>query len=179
MKSVRRGFVTLALSAAFAAAGLGAAAAEPIAAPPAQFAPELMEEFEDEYGVRELDVLRAELNRALEQALTRVDSSLAQNGAGLTLDVTIERAQPNRPTFAQLGAEPGLSYVGSFGVGGAALTGVLRRADGQVLAEIDHRYFETDIRDVIGYSTWHDARRAFRGFADKVAQAYQQAHAAG
>jgi hypothetical protein len=165
--------VALGALVAVSGAGMTASAAE---APVARvaFTPEFAEKLHEDYGDREADVLR----RDLDEALARAFEDVAQTDAGVTLDVTIEDARPNRPTMEQLGARVGLSYAHSYGIGGAELSGVLRAADGSVIAEIEHRYFEDDIRDVIARGTWSDARRAMRQFADKVADAYAQ-HARG
>lgn len=161
------------LSCVAVALGFAATAvAGPINAPPAAIGPELQEALEDDYGVREADALRRDLTRALERALSDVDATLADTGAPVTLEVTILNAKPNRPTLEQLRDQPALSFALSRSIGGAALEGVLRDAEGRELARVESEFFETDIRDTIGASTWHDARRAMRRFANDVAEAY-------
>jgi AICAR transformylase/IMP cyclohydrolase PurH len=159
-----------AFSAAFAAA-LGLFVAIPMAAAqqPAvreiTFSPELQTELAEDYGAREAPVLQ----RAVEQAL----ASQIEQRAGLTIDVVIVDAAPNRPTMEQLGQRVGLSMQ-SISVGGAEIKALIRGTDGQVVAEVDHRFYDRSFADLTGAeSTWSSARRAIRQWARKVADAYE------
>ncbi|MGE0829515.1 MAG: hypothetical protein AB7O04_09205, partial [Hyphomonadaceae bacterium] len=160
----------------FAIAGLALAAsstlafADPVAHPAITFAPELHAELQENYGEREARVLSGYVDRALQRELTRAG---IQN-RGIQIETTIIDARPNRPTFQQLIDRPGLDSMGSVSIGGAELSAVLRGADGQALGEVRHRYYESDIRNVMSGSTWHDAQRAIGVFARKVAREYQR-----
>jgi hypothetical protein len=142
------------------------AAADPVTVSQIAFAPDLQETFEEEYGVREQDTLRGIIARALTQA--------TESGPdGLSIDVTVVEAMPNRPTLLQARGQPGLDTFRSLSIGGAKFTGVVRDANNTVVAEITHEFRENDIAQAVGASTWSDARRAAQGFARKVARATQ------
>src|SRR5262249_29618578 len=95
-------------------------------------------------------------------------------GAPVRIETTIVSARPNKPTFQQLIAQPGLDYGLSFGTGGAELTAVLRGPDGAALGEVHHTYYSYDLRYVYTFTTWGDADRAISRFARKVAVEYQR-----
>jgi hypothetical protein len=139
---------------------------------PISFSPEFETELREELGMREGDYLRSDVETAVRRALARrgVDVSSA---AG-TIEIVIVDADPNRPTMQQLADEPGLDYMRSVSLGGAELRAVLRGANGEVLAEVDHRGYNHSISDFSGMApnTWSEARRAIRRFANKVADAY-------
>jgi hypothetical protein len=132
------------------------------------FSPEFQQTLEEELGVREGNVLQAAVSDAVGRALTE---------RGVTEDVVVEvsiiDAQPNRPTMQQVAARPGLDALSSVSIGGAELRGVVRGPDGQVLSEVTHRRYNHSLSDVYpAVSTWTEARRAIRQFANKIADAY-------
>jgi hypothetical protein len=135
------------------------------------FSPEFQASLEEELGARE----GAYLSDAVQEAIGR---ALAARGVAASnaihIDVTIVDADPNRPTFQQLRDEPGLDAIRSISIGGAELRAVLRGADGAVINEVDHRRYNHSIQDVSlgAATTWSEARRAIRQFANKVADAY-------
>lgn len=151
----------LALTLMFAAAPLTveAASAPPVADVRVEIGGELARKA-DEYGPRELDRLKGDLRADVEQALRR-KGRLARDG--VRLEVTVTDAVPNRPTFAQMGRRPDLS-MRSFGVGGATIEAREITADGHSRA-LSFRWYESDIRNARGASTWSDAERAFELFA--------------
>jgi len=114
----------------------------------------------DDYGAREFEYLKADLRRAVERELAKGG---AVSPSGGVLDLVIEDAKPNRPTFEQMVDRPGLSFE-SRSIGGAEVSGTLTLPDG---SEIPLRYgwFETDFRNTLGSATWSDAERAFDRFA--------------
>lgn len=114
----------------------------------------------DRIGMREIDELREDLAKSVGRALTRSGAQRA--------DLVLEMATPNRPTFEQLGRRPGLSFW-SIGLGGASITGTVTRADGAV-QPVSYRWYESDLRQVRGYTTWTDAERAFDLLAYKIAR---------
>ncbi len=117
------------------------------------------------YGEREFNYLSNDLQRSIENAAAR-SGDPALDGARFNL--VIADAQPNRPTFKQLGDTIGLSPR-SFGVGGATLEGSVTYPDGRVVP-VSYRWYNHDITDARGSTTWTAASRAFDMFAYKVAR---------
>jgi hypothetical protein len=151
---------------ALTAAALLASASTAVAAPASVsvvIGPELQKKAEQTYGVREMRILADDLQ-------TSVEKRLARTGAydGARVELTLVDAKPNRPTFEQLGKTPGLSLE-SFGIGGATIEGRIVRADGSA-QPVGYRWYETDIRQAYGYSTWHDAMWTFDRFAGRLAK---------
>ena len=157
---------------ALALAAFLASAATAVAAPAevsVAIAPELQIKAERDYGVRDVQRLADELRRDVTRAL-------AQTGVhdGARVELVLVDAKPNRPTFKQLGDTPGLSME-SFGIGGARIEGQVVSADGQT-TPLSYRWYENDIRDAWGASTWHDAEWAFQRFAKRLSRGQQLAH---
>ena len=149
------------------------AAAAPVTLAPVSYSPEFQASLNDDLGTREGAYLSDAVTRSLTGALERAGAQVGTPG-GLTVETTIIEAAPNRPTMQQLVSKPGLSEIYSISIGGAELNAVIRGADGSVLAEVHHRRFSSDIRDVIPPAIeWSDAHRAIRQFAVKVANAYR------
>lgn len=145
-------------------ASLGPAAA--MAAPATvetQIGPDLAKLAGDTYGQRDIDALSAQLRREVERAVA--DAPDLQDAR---ISLTLNDARPNRPTMKQLADKPGLSY-GSFGVGGAAIEARITRADGST-SELSYRWYETDIRQAAGRSTWQDAEWTISRFARLLAR---------
>ncbi len=117
--------------------------------------PELQKKAEKTYGVRDVNELAGDLQKAVSKALAR---SGAYGDA--QIELTLVDAKPNRPTFKQMGDTPGLSYQ-SFGIGGAQIEGKAVAADGKV-TPLKYAWYESDIRWVHAYSTWHDAQGHLR-----------------
>jgi hypothetical protein len=153
----------LALAAAVAA---GLAFAGPAAAVTVEtkIAPEFQEKLEDDYGVREAGILS-------EALVKKIETQLASKGAKVDrVVVTIHDAKPNRPTMEQVSEKMGLDPIRSISVGGAKVSGVAYDASGKEVGSVAYDWYETDIRQVLGSSTWHDARWAFDRFARKLAK---------
>lgn len=151
----------------------GAALAdEPITIAPISFGEELMEKA-DEYGEREFGRLARYMERQLDNRLEGLE--LAD---GTVLQVTIVDADPNRPTMEQMRDTPGLSMT-SISLGGAELEAVLVSADGEVLERFEYARRSHHIRDVIGASTWSDARRTMQGFARHIGEAVAERSGTG
>lgn len=149
----------LALAVAAQAAPLGPAADVNVA-----IGPELQAKA-DQYGQRDLDYLAAELRESVQEAFERAGGLSA---GGATIDLILEDALPNRPTFRQMALKPGLSYA-SFGIGGATISGVLTTADGRRVP-LSYRWYESDIRWSQGAGTWMDAENTFDRFARRLAR---------
>jgi hypothetical protein len=153
--------VVPALAFALALAVPAATFAAPVSDIQVTLGPKLLAKAKDKnYGQRDLDYLTTDLKNAIQRSL----KAKGELGRGRRLEVVIEDATPNRPTFGQMSANPSLS-MRSVGVGGATVRGHL---GGQ---EISYSYWATDIRDERGSATWTDAENAFDGFAHKVADA--------
>ena len=115
------------------------------------------------YGADEVERLRADLQKAVSRALDHAGPKAPER-----VDLVLESATPNRPTFKQLGETPGLS-MRSLGLGGAAVTGSAVGADG-VIHPISYRWKETDLRQAVGSATWTDAHRTFDRLAHRLAK---------
>ncbi|WP_203292954.1 hypothetical protein [Maricaulis parjimensis] len=161
------------ITAFFAMAALTAPtlAGEPVSIAEIRFG-EALQEKADEYGQRELEYLASEMREALEREL---GDHLGENG--LVLDVVILDATPNRPTMEQA-ASRGLHHS-SVSIGGASLEAHLLDANGVELESYAYSWRTHNIRDVIGYSTWTDARRTIRRFADDIGESIEERDASG
>ncbi|MFN3537358.1 MAG: hypothetical protein ACK4Y4_07940 [Brevundimonas sp.] len=150
-----------------AAAGVTAALAGAAAAQPADVTVTIGDRLDREAS-RELGQAEvAERARALEARLQR---ELASNPAydGARIHLVLTDVAPNRPTRQQLSNTPGLDYIRSFSIGGAAIEGQVTTADGQV-RPIRYDWYSHDIRDARFQSTWQDADRAFMRFSRQLA----------
>lgn len=105
----------------------------------------------DRYGEREL--------RDLADVLQRRIAIDAGRSGFVRADLILEDARPNRPTLQQQSRNVGLSFQ-SISLGGAAITGQITRADGST-QPLTFSYFETDLSQDRGATTWYDANRAF------------------
>lgn len=133
------------------------------------FSPAFQEALAEDIGEREGAYLSSTLTRYVENALAR----RGVNADGLTIELQIVNADPNRPTLRQLSANPAIDSMRSVSTGGAELRAILRDRSGGVIAEVDHSYYTQNLRDVfVVPNTWTDARRSMQQFANKVADAY-------
>lgn len=160
------------IAAAFAALSLPALASPVLLSPPAA-APEFQKKLDREFGVRELAQLSDYATERLTRELTARGAQVGGAG-GLTIAVVIRDAKPNKPTFKQMSAQPGLSYGHSFGIGGADLEATITDAAGRSQV-VRYEWYETDITQAITAWTWSDAHRAIRRFAVEVAKTYAAA----
>lgn len=149
------------------------AAAEPVSLTPITFSSEFQTSLDRDLGVREGDLLRNRVERAVTAALVRRGATV-QSSAPIIIDIEIVDANPNRPTFQQLSNPPYPSLMESTSIGGAQLRATLRGADGQVLDTVSYRQYNSSF-DEFRFerpATWSEAGRAINVFADKVADAY-------
>ena len=161
------------LTAMAALAFAQSAAAAPVSVGSVSFSPEMQTTLERRLGDREGPMLQDDVSRALTRALRRAGAEVGP-GAGVTVETTIVDADPNLPTMKELSDMPGLSMIDSMSIGGAELHAVIRGADGRTLAEVNHRRYSMSLLDIDFPTTqWHDAQRAIRQFAEKVADAYE------
>ncbi len=165
-----RWFIPLGVLAALAFAQTAQAA--PVSVADVAIAPTFQDTLHKKLGDREGEILQDRVAREVSRALQRAGADVT-SGAGVRVETTIVDADPNRPTLKELGDTPGLSMLGSISTGGAHLTGVIRNADGSVVAEVDHRQYSASLFDVLpGAGEWQDADRSIRQYARKVAAAY-------
>lgn len=150
---------------ALAALGLvGSALAEPmatVASVDVTLSPELRQKAVDEYGVRDVERLARDLRKEVAREMEKTGVL-----AGGRLELVLVDAQPNRPTFKQMGNTPGLSLQ-SFGVGGATIEGRAISIDGEV-TPVMFKWYETDIRQSQYTTTWSDAEYAMQRFATRL-----------
>lgn len=142
-----------------AAATLAASAARATpASVDVQLSPALQGKAERSLGVRDVDRLARELRG-------EVTKRLARTGAydGARIELVLADAEPNRPTYQQLGAEPGLSER-SHGIGGAEIEGRVITADGRV-TPVRYRYYSPTLALASHAGIWTDAEWAFQRFA--------------
>lgn len=132
----------------------------------AKVSPEFQKKLDDDIGARETRVL----TEALTNKVSNIFNSRGINAARVV--VTIEDAKPNRPTFEQVSSKPGLDAMRSISLGGARVTGVAYDAAGKEIGTLDYDWYESDLSNTVGSTTWTDARTAFdrfsRRFADKL-----------
>ena len=129
----------------------------------------LESELANAYGLEEREALRGYVAESLTRAIGR---SIAARAAahGLSVEVVLDDARPTHPTRRQLADDPSIDFLSSVSLGGAALTGAVRSADGRVLARVAYRHFAPDLASVSpAASAWADARVAIEGFAVEVA----------
>jgi hypothetical protein len=155
--------VILAAAAAALTASLASVAQAAPASVDVAVGPLLQAKGEKTYGVRDVRQLADELRADVQRQLTRTG---AYDGA--KVELVLSDAVPNRPTFKQLGDQPGLSYQ-SFGLGGARIDGRIVTADGRE-TPVSYRYYESDIRYARYDSTWSDADWTISRFAYELAR---------
>ena len=110
----------------------------------------------------------------LTQDLVSATASAAARGGFTRLDLVIEYARPNHPTINQLGLDASLSFR-SVAIGGATITGEAFRADGSS-APLKFSWYETDLRQEYGATTWTDAERAFQFLGGELARGHTPDH---
>ena len=117
--------LTLGLLASIAAAGIAQAAQiGPVADVQITFGKDIQTKPRI-YGAKEKKHLETELREA-------VESKVGTSRSGGRLELTIEDAKPNRPTWTQQSFEPSISYARSYGIGGARITGARPKASPQL-----------------------------------------------
>lgn len=171
--------LTLALAGCAAIALAGSAAAEQVTLAPISYSSAFEATLTRDFGAAEGVYLSEDVTQAISQALAH--RGVAVGAGGLTIEVSIVSADPNRPTLQQLFRHTNLDWGRSASLGGAELHATIRSADGRALTEVTHRHYDTTFADYSGYPappTWWTAERAIDRFAEKVADAYEaQTHA--
>ena len=119
-------------------------------------------------GEREIGRLTGMLHDDIARELASMSWLAPEEGSGVsTLFVTLEDADPNRPTFGQMSGNPSLDYR-SHSVGGAEISAELRDAAGNVVATYHYEWMSNDIRFAAHAGTWTDASRVFDRFARQL-----------
>ena len=152
-------FSALLFGAALLAAPLAAAADISVS-----YSEDFAEALEEDYGTREGERLTKTVRTDLEQALERRGVDVAR------IEVVIHDAKPNRPTMQQASDKPGLDMIRSVSIGGMDLSAKAFDGEGNLVAEMQYDWYQNNIRDVIGASTWWDAGRASDRFSRKLAR---------
>lgn len=129
------------------------------------YSDDFQEKLEDDYGPKEGEKLAEDIRDDIEHAFKKANIDPAR------VTVVIVDAKPNRPTMQQLSDKPGLDMLRSKSIGGMDLKGIAYDADGNVIAEIEYDWYESDIRNVVAASVWSDANRASRRFAKELTEA--------
>lgn len=153
----------LAPAAAALILGLAGAANAAPATVEVTIAPQLMAKAEKDYGVRDVRELADELRSDVQRAIAKTQ---AYDDA--RVELVLADAAPTRPTFKQLSDRPGLS-MRSISLGGAEISGRVVYADGHE-TPIHYRYFETDLRNSYGETTWGHADQGLSLFAHRFAR---------
>ena len=118
------------------------------------------------YGQRAIDYLLEDVMDELAEDMADADVEVSDT-AQYTLRVTLEMAKPNRPTFAQLSHEPGLSYQ-SYGTGGAEISAEILDASGAVIGTMEYDHYSTFTDRYFKPGTWTDAKLAISRFSKKT-----------
>jgi len=167
----RVSIVGSALSAAVSAMALSAAALSAASLPVSkiEFAPAVIADLRDHYGMEETEVLRSAILTAVSHATAGVAVA-----PGLSVSVTVRDIAPSNPTRRQL-ADNRADAAGSRFVGGADLSGEVRDAQGHVVVSVMYRYYPSIAGSgAAGPDPWADARLAVDQFAVKLAAALRR-----
>lgn len=161
MKTVSR------LRVACALLGLVAATTAMAAGPPVTvtLAPSLSERLDKSLGAEEGPVLQRIVTEAVTKAVTADRCPDAAR-----VEVSVTDADPTHPTRQQLLDQPGLDFLRSRSIGGAALSAKMFNADGHVTGSLSYRRYPPTLGlGSMAAETWSDARLAIDRFAAKLA----------
>lgn len=169
--------LTLALAGLSALAFAATASAEQVTLSPVSYSPAFQTALNRDLGDREGTYLSNDLMTSVTDAIARRGAVFGANG--VSIEISIVSADPNRPTMRQLFRRPELDAGRTVGVGGAEFHAVVKGSDGHTLSEVNHRLYNYSLDDLGGPpTTWTTAERAIDQFAEKVADAYEaQTHA--
>jgi hypothetical protein len=128
-------------------------------------APALAERLDTSLGIEEGPVLQRIVTEAVARAVT---PDRCRDTA--RIDITLAEAEPTHPTRRQLIDQPGLDFLRSKSIGGAALSAKIFNADGKVIDTVSYRRYPPTIQWASeAAETWSDARLAIDNFATKLA----------
>lgn len=148
-----------------------AAQAAPLKILPPVLAPAAQEQFDEDYGAREIPYLQRALQRRVERQLVRAGADL-NDLSGSSLRITLLEAKPSRLTFAQQSQRNTLDYTLSRSLGGADIRAELLDTSGAVIDTMDFSWYEFDFGFSQASTPWFDAERAFDLFAIKLRKWY-------
>ncbi len=121
------------------------------------------------YGDREIEYLIEEMQEEIVEDFAKHKLSLSDDAPTL-MRVTIDMAQPNRPTFNQLSRDTSLSFK-SFGIGGADVSVEFIDAKGEIIGNASYDYYSSiHERQFQGRATWSDANRTFSRFSKRLSK---------
>lgn len=166
-----RSFLALFAFALFLASQATTAWAAPLNILPLVVAPAAQEQFDEEYGAREIPYLQRSLQTRIARQLAKAGADLA-DASGPSLRITLLDAKPSRLTFDQLSNRNALDFALSRSLGGAGLRAELLDASGAVIDTLDYDWYEYDLRFSQALTAWHDTERAFDFFALKLRKWY-------
>ena len=114
-----------------------------------------------------LDLGERDVRRQADRLAEVVHAALVREGGfeGATINLVLLDVRPNRPTFQQLADSPGLDGLRSVSTGGAEITGEVVLADGTVKPLPRWDWYSHSISEVMGFTTWQDAERAYSRYA--------------
>lgn len=117
------------------------------------------------------DLGEREVRDQADRLATVVSRELARSGAldGAQVNLVLSDIRPNRPTYEQLAARPGLDGHRSLSTGGATIEGEIITADGQRLP-VRYDWYSSSLADVHGVGVWNDADRAYGRLARNLSQ---------
>jgi hypothetical protein len=158
------GALTIAALLAAAAPAAGAADPVPVAV---RFSAELEQRLAADYGREERQVLETLVVESIRRRLAR-RPALPPDAR---VEVLVTDARPSHLTRRQAFRQPSLDPLRSRSLGGAALTGTLRRGDGPVRTELRAAYYAPDLATASpAGDAWADARIAIERFAAELAR---------
>jgi hypothetical protein len=131
---------------------------------------DLQTKIDKDYGAREANTLKQELQRSVDRSLKKMGKSKVA-----FVDLTIEDAKPNKPTFQQLSKNTSLSYSSSYSTGGAKVNAKLFDESGALIGTVSHEYYSRGLNEVWSEFGWADADRAFDGAARKIQKEAERA----
>lgn len=166
----RRFFAALAFGALVSAGSAAIAQSDAGQVRAIAFSTELQAKLDKDYGTREARTLRQELQRSVESSLKKAGKSKVAY-----VDLTIEDAKPNKPTFKQLAKNTSLSYSSSYSTGGAKVNAKLFDETGALIGTVSHEYYSQNLQDIMSEYGWADADRAFDGAARKIQKEAERA----
>ncbi|HEV2082041.1 MAG TPA: hypothetical protein VGR32_06230 [Brevundimonas sp.] len=117
-----------------------------------------------------LDLGQRDVRKQADRLGEVVHRALVRHGGyeGATVNLVLLDVRPNRPTFQQLADKPGLDGQRSVSIGGAEIGGEIVMADGTVRPLPRWDWYSHSISEVMGFTTWQDAERAYARYASAL-----------
>ena len=166
----RRFLAALAFGSVIAAGSAAIAQSDASQVRAVEISSELQSKFDKDYGAREAATLKQDLQRTVDRSLKKMGKSKVA-----FVDLTIEDAKPNKPTFQQLSRNTSLSYSSSYSTGGAKVNARLFDSSGALIGTVSHEYYSRGLNEIYSEYGWADADRAFNGAARKIQKEAERA----